>query len=407
MTRSAQQHVQAKLEKLGLEVGFGGRLISGATPSTVAASLRQRRHSWRSIEDELILDTRVQADKISGRVLKAAINRVRDVEERRHFSRVMKPLVKEISAKQREAADHMWSNLATNSFETSADVVMQGLKQFIWLVKRRACGLKTTRQIMPLVLGATQGAGKSEFIKKFLDPLGDLVAYSSLAEAIDDRQGDLLGFPALVVDDVDPLINKQALAKFKFLVTGHETNRRILGSSRSAAFRIACSLIGSANDDVSTLFADSSGYRRLVPMYFRNGQVDRGGDPKVWATINVTNMKLLWRSVDMHGPAPIDQIWAQLAVNQGGTGTEGEILAWIRKLDVDAEAVRVRISGSVISVADLLDLFEAQAGREISPVTFGRILKRLTILHNDLPIGTLTHGRKGNGYSVRPKPATT
>jgi hypothetical protein len=138
-----------------------------------------------------------------------------------------------------------------------------------------------------------------------------------------------------------------------------------------------------ANEGIAKIVPDPTGLRRFLTMLFRNGEVKKGGDPKVWEVINSTDFMLLWRSVDAFAPSPIEDVLDKLYAAQEAARPLDVVEEWVSHLDLDAPEVRsitVKIAGgTALKAADLYACFRQQTKEPITLSAFGMRIRDLSM----------------------------
>ena len=254
---------------------------------------------------------------------------------------------------------------------------------------------------MPVIVGPEQGGGKTTFVRQFLSPLEELASDPVLlSDLADPRSGDVLRFPVVVVDDVerlDPRLN----AVLKSLITAAAVSRRLLRTSAAEKRRQCATLIGTANEPVRVLIADPTGHRRFMELRFRNGAVERGGDPAVWRTVNETDYGLLWRSVQGFEPSPIEKHLAALAAAQDAMAPADLLKECLVGLDLRSDEVQKITVRGCVRAEGLQLLVSALMREEIKPNAFSA---RMAVLVRDpaVPFAAKEKTAKGMVYPFKP-----
>ena len=382
--RDVIQLVRGHMKRRGLEVLFDGSMVQAqvkraASREDVDRSLDQMEVSPESLVDEIMLDLFRQAIRVPKGMVQAALRVIHSQDQRARIKVVMKPLLKAaLSGAEQEEAQRQWERLVETAFEMPVPLGVAVLKKFIHQVKNKVVWIPVARHLMPVVQGEVQGSGKTTFVLKFLEPLRDLRTEPALlADFADRRSGDIYRYPAVFVDDVDQ-INPSQIPTLNSLVTGEGLTRRKLGTSQSRVVKQRSTLIGTCNRPLSDLIPDETGNRRFCNMPFHNGEVTKGGDPKVWEVVDDTNYDLLWRSVDAFGPDPIEGVLKDLVAWQERYRRLGEVEAWLTNLDLGSQEVLAITARHGVEAGGLFNLHRAQnPSSMVTNTEFGRRVMRL------------------------------
>ncbi|KQT09046.1 hypothetical protein ASG40_10310 [Methylobacterium sp. Leaf399] len=330
-----------------------------------------------------------------------AVRQIVREDQRGRLDWVMKPLLFAVldTAEQQKARDE-WVRLAEAVFDLDAALGVAVLQHFIWQVKRKQLGLTVRHHLMPVIFGPEQGSGKTIFVRQFLSPLEELASDPVLlSDLADRRSGDVLRFPVVVIDDVERL-DRSLYAVLKSLITAVDLSRRILGKSAVEKRRQCSTLIGTANEPVRLLIADPTGHRRFVELRFRNGAVEKGGDPAVWRAVNETDYGLLWRSVDGFKPSPIETHLAALAALQNAAAPVDRLRECLVGLDERSEDVANITDRGCVPADKLRLLLCALLRTEISGNEFSA---RMAVFVHDpaVPFAPKRRGAKGYFYPLK------
>jgi hypothetical protein len=282
-------------------------------------------------------------------------------------------------------------------------LVVVVLQHFVWQVKQKLLNRPVVHHLMPVVSSPVQGSGKTTFVLQFLRPLRELATGPVLlSDFADRRSGDIYRFPAVFIDDMGA-IAPHLVPVLKSLVTSEGFRRRRLGSSASVGIRQLSTLIGTTNSGIDELIADETGHRRFAVLPFRNGEIAKGGDARVWATVDSTDYELLWRSVDAFGPCPIEPYLGALVRHQAVSRRPDDLKAWLLGLDPGSEAVRRVTTREGVRAQGLHELFCVETGSTISLTRFGLEMKR-HVADPAVPLAPKITTERGKFYPVRPRP---
>jgi hypothetical protein len=146
----------------------------------------------------------------------------------------------------------------------STHVEVMKAAHFIWQVKRKLAGLKTTYHTLLHIYGRQQGTGKSTAIKKLLEPLNPAVIYAKLEVFCDDRSTAALEKNyAAFVDEID-WPNKDSTEYLKNIITADHMSYRPMRTNDVQTVKNNCTLITAANRHIYEIIVDYSGNRRYT-----------------------------------------------------------------------------------------------------------------------------------------------
>jgi hypothetical protein len=222
-----------------------------------------------------------------------------------------------------KAADEQVRSFARAVTGKDDRLVIAVIKHFIWQVKRKLNRLPVEHHLMPIVVGKTRG-GKSTAVQKLLTPLTELVGGDGLGLNVlsDERYNYLLTqFYVMVFDEMDKAMRTDVEA-LKSRITLPTVSWRVLGTNMSSGGANVATFIGTSEKPVSQLINDSLGAGRFFQLDAQE-RLD-------WHAINDADSLAMWRSVDEHGPAPIEAFLPALREHQDrikATGTVEEFVA--------------------------------------------------------------------------------
>ncbi|HEV2603566.1 MAG TPA: hypothetical protein VGU24_07905 [Microvirga sp.] len=197
-----------------------------------------------------------------------------------------------------------------------------------------------------------------------------------LSDFVDKRSGDVYRYPVVFIDDMER-IDRSLIPTLNSLVTGEGLVRRVLGTSNLRKCRQMSTLIGTANKPVAEIIRDETGNRRFFTLRFRNGEVKKGGDPRVWQVVNGTDFDMLWRSVDAFGPDPTDPYLDALFAAQESARLRSPVEEWLLGLDLNSSEVQAITTTRGVKAGGLFDLYIAQTASDISHRRFGEEMAKL------------------------------
>ena len=139
------------------------------------------------------------------------------------------------------------------------------LKHWMWCVKRRALGLSTIYQILPVFTGE-QGTGKSTLINRLVSRFSDQTLYDAKLSGISEERSAAVDSAKLIwILDEMPFADKINIDKLKTWVTADISLYRPMGTNSSIAVKKLSMGIGSQNRPLGSVIQDSTGNRRFAP----------------------------------------------------------------------------------------------------------------------------------------------
>lgn len=211
--QNAQQLVACVAEEQGLKPDFQGLIRrppaktytlagksypvdeSDITSPEVEAMVRMCHKTELSVSD-FCLELRLLRDQyrlgFENGSINDAVQNWQDRAKQEHFAQIGIDIgasaLNQPSAQMIATADALWTEVATQCFDTSqhsAGFVIAAQKKFVWQVKRKMRNQEVFNHRMVVLLGP-QGAGKSTYVKALCGPVKDLVAdtdFSAIEEA--------------------------------------------------------------------------------------------------------------------------------------------------------------------------------------------------------------------------------
>ena len=404
-TDAAVEFVQAFLENHGIEILFDGSLHKAGAPlkadntNAIVAFLNREDVDGAWLIDELVGEARIRGIKFAKSDLTRAVRVVMRAEQRGRRNTIVLPLLTPSTAEEQKTAAPVWSRLTEAVFETDPVLATACLQHFIWQVKRKLLNLSVQHHLMPVIWSPVQGGGKTTFVRRFLEPLRELAGPVLLSDFADKRSGDIYRFPALFVDDLEQ-IEPRLVQPLKGLVSGDRMRRRKLGTSMTEGYEQRTTLIGTANHTIDALVADDTGNRRFASLAFRNGKEETGGDRNVWDAVEATDYVLLWRGVDVFGPAPVAAHLPALVALQEMCRPPGPMLSWLLELDLSSARVKRVNSTYGARASDLHDLFCEQMNSVMTSTLFGISMTR-HVKNPDVPYGPRIKKESGWYYPLK------
>ena len=399
--------IRAYMASQDIEILFDGTMRRTTAP--VMSYRREDRGQYLSKDDisrgwlldHVMSNLRAEGNTIPQGEIDRALRMIEDRDRRDRKKTVVMPLTRALSEIELDDAAREWERLEANVFETHC-LSAACLQTFIWQVKQKLLGRPVTRHLMPIIYSAVQGSGKSTFVDKFLAPLQELASKPTLiSEFTDSRNVDIFRFPVLNIDDMGQ-VKASEIDVLKNLMTTGGFRRRAMRSSASNNIVQCATLIGTTNNTVGELVSDKTGHRRFVELQFRNGEVNKGGDRRIWEVINTINYHLLWCSVEAWGPSPINPYLIQLNELQESRRVPDELEEWLCQIDINSEDFRDFVGPHGIQASVLRTLYENETGNKLSPNRFSNAMDRY-ILNPKVPFGPKTKKTEHRVYAIKPR----
>jgi len=173
------------------------------------------------------------------------------------------------------------------------------MRHWLWLVKRRACGLPTEHDLMPIVYG-DQGSGKSTATERLALPWAELVTTINATSLTDERRYRVLGQCVIGRWEEMQGAAKAEIEALKHTITAPTLSYRELHSHTNVVTVRSCSFIGTSNNSVDVMIGDTTGARRFYQLTSLP-VCDH-------AAINDIDPALIWQGVSEHEEAPILQV---------------------------------------------------------------------------------------------------
>lgn len=368
--------------EFGVDVLFNGRMVirgqryMAESPDQIREVLYADHMDASIFLERAIIMNKVLAYDYRTTELKAAVREFLRARKKVRKAVIVETLLRPLAAADAIAAAVEWKKLP-ELFEMDPRLVIACFQHFIWQVFQKQIGREVTHHLMPVIVSSDQGAGKTRFLSVLLRPLKELAsAPARTSDLTDKRAISLLDYPVLVLDDMEK-IARQEVENLKSLMTSAEQLRRMMQTSVDVTAKQNTTLIGTSNSPINQLIPDDSGHRRFVEMPFRNGNVVKGGDSKIWPIINGLNAELLFRSVDPFLDSPIIPHLEALAKHQAHMTVESRLLRWLNGLDPDSAEVKAITTAYGIRASGLHSLYQAQIDVVISANDFSRDMQAL------------------------------
>jgi hypothetical protein len=368
--------------ELGVEVLFNGRMVfrnqrvKAESPEQVREVLYADHMDPSIFLERAIIWNKMLDYDYRTVELKSAVREFVRIRKKVRKAVVIEALLRPLSLSEAADAAAEWEKLP-ELFDMDPQLVVACMQHFVWQVLRKQIGLEVTHHLMPVIVSPDQGAGKTRFLSALLAPLKELAsAPARTSDLVDKRAISMLDYVVVVLDDMEK-IARQEVENLKSLITSAEQLRRMMQTSMDVTAKQNTTLIGTSNSPINQLIPDDSGHRRFVEMPFRNGNVVKGGDPKIWPTINGLKAELLFRSVNPWLESPIVPHLEALAGHQAQMKVESKLLRWLNALNPDSAEMVAITTARGVRAGLLRDLYEAQNDVDISTNEFSKEMDAL------------------------------
>ncbi|MEI7432080.1 MAG: primase-helicase family protein [Betaproteobacteria bacterium] len=254
------------------------------------------------------------------------IDEIKDGLRRQMWSRI------KFDPSKVDAARTLWSEIEGKLFMVSEEekgLVAAVLKKFIHSVKRKMAGLNVRSHIFVNILGI-QNAGKSEFIKRLLDPISEDTCVSNLVQVCDVRNLDLWKHAVLILEELEHASSAD-IGSIKNRVTSDWVSVRPMGTNATVQVKNRSTMISSTNKSFAEHLRDSTGYRRVAEISYKPDAFD----PEAFAAVNAIDPILLWQSVDHTGSDPLDPFREVLRTKQEEMTVPDEVEEWLEDNERD------------------------------------------------------------------------
>lgn len=321
------------------------------------------------------------------RSLNIALRRQGQDRYAEHMLRLYAPLTADENARAAE----QFVRFAT-LFACPPEIAIVAIRQFIFAAKSKQLGRKVAFPQMLVLMNTVQGSGKSELVLRLLKPLRELASDPvPFDELVDPRSVALFQNVVVNIDDAGP-IARSKVALLKSAISSETFQRRILGVSAQRKFHNKTTFIASTNENILKLVPDPTGYRRFMILPFRNGAVEKAGDPDVWKTMDDLDFELMWRAVSVDDAEPVRVARALVHEHQKTYIPMDPFEEWLRAFNFNSEAALNNTGRHGIAATDMYELYRNETGDDSSDTRLGRIANRCA--ENDLlPFGKTRFGK--------------
>lgn len=163
------------------------------------------------------------------------------------------------------------------------------LAHWLWTVKRRANGLSTVFELMPILVGK-QGGGKSQAVRQLLRSWTGAVINLKLDDLSDQRMFEAYSTNYIAFADELEGADRADMNALKNQITTETNSFRALYTHDVKTVPMLCSFIGASNRKINEVFNDNTGMRRFFEITCQ--------DKLDWEVLNNLDYLSLWRSID-------------------------------------------------------------------------------------------------------------
>lgn len=185
-----------------------------------------------------------------------------------------------------DAPLHTWVSGALGRL---TDFELAAIKHSLWQIKRKLNKQKVVYHLSPAFVGK-QGGGKTEAVKRIIEPLSFLTLEWGVNDAVDSRNTQTLADNYICLFDEMAGLQRVEIEGLKRVITAEYLNYRPLRTNDQIRVPQNCTFIGISNKSLSENIYDSTGMRRFVEF--------RCLDDLDWAKINSVNPYEIWQSID-------------------------------------------------------------------------------------------------------------
>jgi hypothetical protein len=397
--------VRTYLEHAGIVLGFDGaprlraNLTQAVRPDDFDTRLARDDLDVPSLVDDIVFAARDLGHKLSVGDVQRALRKLQREATRQRRIEVMQPLLRPLDDRERELAEQSLHLLCEVAFDMDPKLSAAILKQLFYQAKRKTLDLAVKHAMMPIVHSDRQGSGKSTLSYLLASPMQDLVCDAALLSDIaDKRSTEILSFPLVVIDDCEQIKDGQ-VSIIKSVLTNKQVSRRKLGTSLTQRTRQDATFIANGNQFPTELIQDATGHRRFVGLPFA---IDPASPKRfeAWKIINETDYTLLWRSVDVLAPPPIEEHLDALREHQAQAEDLCEVGEWLSDLRPNDPKYGMIRLGSGLRAQGLYKVFQGKTGSKMSMTAWGQRMNHLT-RRPAMPLGPKHEVSAGTVYPIR------
>lgn len=375
--------VRTYLEGAAIVLGFDGAPRPRANLTQIVRSddfdtrLAREDLDVPSLIDDIVFAARDLGHKLSVGDAQRALRKLQREAARQRRMDVMQPLLRPLDAREQERAEQSLHLLCEVAFDMDPKLSAAITRQFVYQAKRKTLDLPVKHPLMPIVYSGRQGSGKSTMVNLLVAPMQDLVCDAALlSDVADKRFTEILSFPVVVIDDCEQIKDEQ-VPIIKSVLTNTRVSRRKLRTSMTQRSRQDATFIANANQDPTELIQDATGHRRFAGLPFA---VDPASPERfeAWKIINETDYTLLWRSVDVLAPPPIEGHLDALREHQAQGEALCEVGEWLSDLRPNDPKYAMIQTAHGLKAQGLYKIFQGSTGSRLTMTAWGNRMAQLT-----------------------------
>lgn len=249
------------------------------------------------------------------------------------------------------------------------------MKNWLWMVRRKLCGLPVTNVKMPVLYGKTQG-GKTTAVNLLIQPFRDLAYSPSLYQITDERHWFV--FKSKYIGVVDELADYRhsSKEKFKRVLTDSTLYSRPMRTTKLEPIPQNCTFIGTSNLPVSDIFTDTTSAARVWEI--------RTKDQLDWQTLNRLNYGRIWGCVSEKASAGMTTDQAVRINNLQHTKLRAQSILeqWLEHRGIHSSEptnpgvgyrkVLIPTQNLVLDLQDFIQVFRLNERNNLSPNQLGQ-----------------------------------
>ena len=221
------------------------------------------------------------------------------------------------------------------------------VKHFLYQVKRKLYGLPVKHHMMLLLYGRS-GTGKSEAIKRLINPFSEFVFEGDLSALDDSRYYHALSENFIGFIDELGKAQRADVNTLKRIITSENVSSRLLGTNTVQRIKNNCSFIAGTNRSVEEAIYDPTSSRRYAQIH-----VPEKCD---WGAINSIDYIKLWQGIDENLEGTyLDEHFEAIKKRQEGYRAKDSVESFVADLKLGDCTARARVW---VSVAELYNLYK-------------------------------------------------
>lgn len=255
---------------------------------------------------------------------------------------------------------------------TPTQLDLAAMKHFIWQIKRKSMNLPVSYHMMNIFTG-NQGDGKSEAIKRLLQPIIQLtIQGQSVTYITDVNNYKTIGMNLCIFTDEMSRCSAVDIERLKQVITGTDLNYRIFHTQNNGYADQRCTLIGASNKEFRELIQDPTGVRRFYP-YRCKPHVSEDERRARWDVVNNIDPYLIWHGINENQEEPyIIPYLNELRAYQENLRTPGSIEEWLTDYELEPGTHK-------ISLAELYNSYKQAATDSNRKDVFSKRAFKLTL----------------------------